>query len=339
MREVKSLLDLCIQFCATNIQYIDSIDGFPDEFGGRILCEAMKQGTLDNDQLVAHTALRLYGEAGYWNNVKVPNLLLINEFEGCVQYVIENCVNLDLTNVKLDDSHEILVHITNCSQLNILILQDTGIGDSGIKKILYPCFGGKKLPLLEYLDLSGLNLSSKLLNNLRHVTQLKQVLFYSDQREKKILEFRLMQRPSTQKVENSPLLTKVLVHWMRKIAERKCSKPKQTTTTFYQQPKVPNSKDSICLKVERNKVMFDRIHKPLNLSSILTESNRINIKKRGRDHHFQPMMTFKRARYHSDVVEEKRIENEREKNADNKSDTHKSVINANNDQFILNLYR
>ena len=39
---------------------LDSIDGFPDEFGGRILCEAMRQGTLDNDQIVAHTALRYH---------------------------------------------------------------------------------------------------------------------------------------------------------------------------------------------------------------------------------------------------------------------------------------
>jgi len=337
MREAKSLLDLCIKFCATNIQYIDSIDGFPDEFGGRILCEAMRQGTLDNDQIVAHTALRLYGEAGYWNNVKVPNLLLINEFEGCVESVIENCVKLDLTNVKIDDSHEILVQITNCSLLNILILQDTAISDIGMKKILYPCFGGKKLPFLEYLDLSGLNLSTKLMNNIRHVTQLKQVLFFSDQCEKKILEFRLTQRPSTQKVENSPLLTKLFVHWMKKVAEIRCNKPKQNSSTFYHQPKVPSSKDSICVKVERNKVMFERIHKPLNLSSILTESNRINIKKRGRDPHFQPMMTFKRARLHTDVMEDKMMEHDVMK-SDN-SDIQNSFSNANNDHCILNLYR
>merc|ERR1711922_1802 len=160
----------------------------------------------------------------------------------------------------------------------------------GMKKILYPCFGGKKLPLLEYLDLSGLNLS-----------------------------------------------TKLFVHWMKKVAEIRCNKPKQNSSTFYHQPKVPSSKDSICVKVERNKVMFERIHKPLNLSSILTESNRINIKKRGRDPHFQPMMTFKRARLHTDVMEDKMVEHDVMK-SDN-SDIQNSFSNANNDHCILNLYR
>eukprot|EP00088_Acartia_fossae_P051658 TRINITY_DN5803_c0_g2_i9.p1 TRINITY_DN5803_c0_g2~~TRINITY_DN5803_c0_g2_i9.p1 ORF type:complete len:334 (+),score=23.68 TRINITY_DN5803_c0_g2_i9:36-1004(+) len=267
MYDASSLLDLCIDFCAKNIHFIDCMIGFPEDFAVKIFERAINLKVLASDNDNTKQALRVYSEAGYYREVKFPNLLLINQYELSIQGLMEFTEKLDLTNICLDDHHDLLIQIPECRNIKVLILQSTNLTDKGLKKVTYPCFGAKKLPSLHYLDLSGLQVTSKYLNTLRHLPQLKSVLFYSSDKIPSFLAFRLTQRPNVEKVINGSLVTKLFLHWLKQLSQerKKVLEEKSSASSSFYTSNAAGGRDSaksFAVKAPKSKAMFERIQEP-----------------------------------------------------------------------------
>ncbi|KAG9343287.1 hypothetical protein JZ751_014268 [Albula glossodonta] len=119
---VKSLFNISLLFIAENVQYIDSLLGFPEQMAERLFRAAeAKQKFSDTD----------YG----------PRALQCLDLFGC----------------KLGDDHELLQHLTSetLSSLVQLSLGDNHLSNRGIQKLTAPVRVMKKgLENLQLLDLS-----------------------------------------------------------------------------------------------------------------------------------------------------------------------------------------
>jgi len=280
---VVSLLDQCIHLCAQHIQHIDSLVGFPADFGAKILRRAIDLGTFDTDNIDACKALRLYGEAGeFFQTLSIPNIFVLNEFEECMCSLIEFVVKLDLTSVSLGDNHDLLSFLPQCQNLTTLVLEDTDLTDKGMKKVTYPAFDRRKLPFLQYLDISGLKLSVKYMQTLRHLPQLSQILLQSDDVDQlgTVPGFRVSARPSIQKVRNDALAVSLLIRWIRLTQARRDKQHTHGTdhsqvSSFYSTTRKVNkspNKQSVS-KTKRSKSMLLRTNlnnSPQDVSSATT---------------------------------------------------------------------
>jgi len=253
-----SLLKQCLDLCAKYIHYIDSLVDFPEDFSVKILKRAVAGGLFDTDSQEASAAIRVYGETDeFFCQMRIPNLLVLNEFEQSFFSVMQSVRKLDLSGLAIDDNHDILEVIPECNWLQVLILEGANIKDKGMRRLTYPCFDGRKLPNLFYLDISGLDLSDKFMKTLHHLPQLRNLVLYCGQQKGAVPGFKNTTRPCLEKVATSPVLVTLVLHWTRITQNRRRAKLVEKTG-FYGNHVVADSR-KLTLKVKQNKVMLNRI--------------------------------------------------------------------------------
>jgi len=221
---VTPLFDQCLELCASNMQYIDSLVGFPEDFGVRIFERGLQSGKLDAESPTVQYIISLLCEAypHLFSEVRGPEILVLNEYEDNFMATLQFVTRLDLSNTKLDDEHEILSKVPELAHLHVLILQDVPLTERGMRRITYPCFHKRKLPSLYYLDVSGMKLSEKYLKTLRHLPQLKTILLYrSSGYMNRVPEFRLASRPQIETVEPNEMPSRLISRWSQLMADRR----------------------------------------------------------------------------------------------------------------------
>ncbi|KAI1883097.1 hypothetical protein AGOR_G00241730 [Albula goreensis] len=156
---VKSLFNISLLFIAENVQYIDSLLGFPEQMAERLFRAAeAKQKFSDTDY--GQRALQVFSEA--YGDLVLKSLCLRNRFllvsEKLEEIKVFQCLQcLDLFGCKLGDDHELLQHLTSetLSSLVQLSLGDNHLSNRGIQKLTAPVRVMKKgLENLQLLDLS-----------------------------------------------------------------------------------------------------------------------------------------------------------------------------------------
>jgi len=209
--------------------------------------------------------------ATFLTQLRVDNLLLINNYELGLNACLSAVHKLDLTGSQLDDDHDFLSFIPHLVCLHVLILADLKITDIGLRKILLPSFEGRNLPQLSYLDLAGTAFTVKTLASLKKITQLKEILFYCDERLsseyiKAALSscYRLFSRPRIEQVSTAGFGAGLLDRWADVIAGAR--KVRQTAAgqrpAFYGAlPNPVSSQQQPLRPSQRNKVMFVRTGK------------------------------------------------------------------------------
>lgn len=214
--------------------------------------------------------------------MKLDCLLLINNYEVSLRACLSHVTKLDLTGSQLDDNHDFLALISELHMLRVLIIADLdNITDKGLKRVLLPCYDGRRLPGLSYLDMAGTRFTAKLLASLRRVTQLQQILFYSDENHFTMESisaalvpwFRLAGRPNIQRVAaTSGFGADLLDRWSEVLSEasrhRRDNVALERPAFYGQTPAADvvvmaaaDTKSSLKRLVQSNKVMFHRTAK------------------------------------------------------------------------------
>ncbi|KAJ8406289.1 hypothetical protein AAFF_G00305200 [Aldrovandia affinis] len=156
---VKSLFNISLLFIAENVQYIDSLIGFPEQMAERLFRAAeAKQKFSDSEY--GPRALQVFSEA--YGNLVLKSLCLRNRFLMVSEKleeikVFHNLHCLDLFGCKLGDNHEVLQHLTSetLSSLVQLSLGDNHLSNRGLQKLTAPARVMKRgLGNLQLLDLS-----------------------------------------------------------------------------------------------------------------------------------------------------------------------------------------
>ncbi|KAL4608252.1 leucine-rich repeat-containing protein 42 isoform X2 [Arapaima gigas] len=155
----KSLFGMCLLFIADNVQYVDSLLGFPEQLAERLFTAAEEKQKFSHGE-TGPKALQLFTEA--YGDLVLKSLCLRNRFLLVSEKLEEiqlfcSLRTLDLFGCKLGDSHEILSHLTSeaMSSLTQLCLGDNCLSNRGLRRLTAPvrvmCRG---LGNLQLLDLS-----------------------------------------------------------------------------------------------------------------------------------------------------------------------------------------
>ncbi|XP_061099505.1 leucine-rich repeat-containing protein 42 [Conger conger] len=155
----KSLFDMSLLFIANNVQYVDSLIGFPEQMAERLFRAAEAKQTF-SDPVHGSRALQVFSEA--YGDLVLKSLCLRNrhlivseKLEEVKVFHSLQC--LDLFGCKLGDNHEILQHLTSeaLSSLVQLYLGDNHLSNRGLQKLTAPVRVMKRgLGSLQLLDLS-----------------------------------------------------------------------------------------------------------------------------------------------------------------------------------------
>ncbi|MBN3279022.1 LRC42 protein, partial [Polyodon spathula] len=155
----KPLFDIALGFVADNVQYIDSLIGFPEQVAKKLFAAAEERKKFV-DPGAGLQALQTFSKA-YGSLVlsslclKSRYLLVSEKLEEIKSFQGLSC--LDLSSCQLGDDHELLQHLTTeaLSSLVKLGLGDNCLSDSGLRKMTAPVRVMKRgLKNLELLDLS-----------------------------------------------------------------------------------------------------------------------------------------------------------------------------------------
>jgi len=115
---VLTLFDLCLVYVSTNVQNIDSLEGFPDVIGEKIFAAIREQKILqlsaDHDcAAVLHLFDEAYGSL-LLDELSINNLAILEQhFESFSAF--HHVTKLDVTGCLLGDSHDCLLHIGHLS--------------------------------------------------------------------------------------------------------------------------------------------------------------------------------------------------------------------------------
>ncbi|KAK3089351.1 hypothetical protein FSP39_002959 [Pinctada imbricata] len=177
---VPSLMEIAIDFVASNLHHVESFCGFPDIVGQEIFrrAELMKRFDISNDGDAR--CLRLFIDS--YGALVLSQLNL----SGChlgVNYALDNLLHfksleeLDVSACGLGDSHEFLPYIGHLESLRKLNLSSNSLTDEGMRKLTTPyrvCGKGPKH--LEICDISdNPTISSKSIQRLSSFPELHTV--------------------------------------------------------------------------------------------------------------------------------------------------------------------
>ncbi|XP_041446412.1 leucine-rich repeat-containing protein 42 [Xenopus laevis] len=156
----KSLFTLTLELISDNIQYVDSLMGFPDQIAEKLFtaAEAKQKFYAPCSGLMA---LRKFTEA--YGDLVLSSLCLRGRYllvsERLEEIKSFQCLHsLDLSCCKLGDEHELLAHLSSdpMSSLTELYLKDNCLSNIGIQKMTASVrVLGRGLDKLKVLDLSS----------------------------------------------------------------------------------------------------------------------------------------------------------------------------------------
>ncbi|XP_029635590.1 leucine-rich repeat-containing protein 42 [Octopus sinensis] len=157
-QSVPSLLSLCINFVADNLDLVESFQHFPDLLGKEIFLAAERNEQFAQPDPTVIQRLELFSKA--FSTEFLQSLYLSREHL-LVNYLSDDFLlfagvqSLNLSHCGLSDDHEILYKLSCFTNLNTLSLQDNALTSRGLQKLTLPLRMFNRGPkLLKALDLS-----------------------------------------------------------------------------------------------------------------------------------------------------------------------------------------
>lgn len=177
----KSLFDIALLFVVDNIQYVDSLVGFPEQIGDRLFSAAEESRVFQNVDM-SSKALQLFSDA--YGAMVLESLCLRNRFPLLHEKMdaiktFHSLKSLDLFGCRLGDNHEIFPHLTSSSLSSSLIELSVGgnsLSDAGIQRMTTPIRIMKRgLNCLKILDVSCNPLTERTLRYLTCLPKLEKL--------------------------------------------------------------------------------------------------------------------------------------------------------------------
>uniref|UniRef100_A0A8C7XCR2 Leucine-rich repeat-containing protein 42 n=1 Tax=Oryzias sinensis TaxID=183150 RepID=A0A8C7XCR2_9TELE len=136
LRFSESLFQMTLSFVVDNIQYVDSLVGFPEQIGRTVFSAAAEGHVFSGPD--ASKALRLFADA--YGETLLGSLCLRNRFPLLHERMEEirtfcSLKSLDLFGCRLGDQHEIFQHVTSLANLVRLFIGANGLSDAGLQRL------------------------------------------------------------------------------------------------------------------------------------------------------------------------------------------------------------
>jgi len=148
------LFRICLDYVAKNISMVESLDGFPDIVGEELFKKVQQNGGFGSDPKNLKLFCEAYGILVLSKlSLTSAHILTSNYLEYLQLFVY--LTELDVSQCRLGDSHELLSYIAHLHGLTKLSLKENCLSDTGIRKLTIPqrlLRGG--LGNLSILDLS-----------------------------------------------------------------------------------------------------------------------------------------------------------------------------------------
>merc|ERR1712126_146464 len=281
---VPSLYQQCMELLANFTHCFDSLEDFPLDFSKEIFEKAEEKLLIDRDE--TKRSLEIFSEAypeDFLPSCSLTNSLhLLNNFELSLSSLLSQVVRLDIIESDIDDDHDLINLITDLCHLQDLNLSKNLLTDKGMRRLVLPSLGRKKLTKLKYLDISFNILDMKALKRVKLIPELQDIVIgerdlknYSEDIFKP--NFVRIKCPRFSKIKTIGFGASLLEKWSESV---KLSNDKKSSSgnrsKFYTKQKIPEIAD--CRKVSsaeagNNKLMFTRI-KPRTETNLVYNSVR-----------------------------------------------------------------
>jgi len=304
-----SLYHQSMAVVASNTELLESLEGFPEEMAVRIWNTAVELKMLDSPGMKTSCTLATFAEAYpdlMLRQVVLNSLFLINDYHTDLLQLLRGTVKLDLSDMGLDDDHDLLKDLQHLEALTVLILDKNELSDVGIRNFVLPCAGGRKLRKLEYIDVSNNKITKKGLQRLALIKSLKRIVFspdnYSPKESEVLSGFCVKSRPCLEKFQSDGLGVELIKRWLSIVNSKR--KPEKPTSNFYTKkviaPRVSTNSHSAG---QHNKIMLQR-------SQSSDKVDLTNCKKRPRDSNDVEQRTaHKKMVFEKDIKEAEQFEN------------------------------
>jgi len=265
---VPSLYQQCMDLLSHYTHLFDSLVDFPLDFGKEIFDKSTKQLLSDNEN--SKRSLEIFSEAypsEFLPTCKLARCLpLLNNYELCLPALLSQVVKLEIIDSNIDDDHDILEAVVNLHNLQELSLSSNDLTDAGLKRLVLPSLGRKKLSRLSHLDISFNKLNEKAVRRLKVMPCLDTiVLGESDfSNPVQILEPTYLKRPCPRfcKVETVGFGAVLLEQWSIEVGKQaKGKKMSEQTAAFYSKDKIKdqtNTTDIHHVEERKNKLVFSK---------------------------------------------------------------------------------
>ena len=265
---VPSLYQQCMNLLSHYTHLFDSLVDFPLDFGKEIFDKSTKQLLSDNEN--SKRSLEIFSEAypsEFLPTCKLARCLpLLNNYELCLPALLSQVVKLEIIDSNIDDDHDILEAVVNLHNLQELSLSSNDLTDAGLKRLVLPSLGRKKLSRLSHLDISFNKLNEKAVRRLKIMPFLDTiVLGESDfSNPVQILEPTYLKRPCPRfcKVETVGFGAVLLEQWSIEVGKQaKGKKMSEQTAAFYSKDKIKeqtNTTDIHHVEERKNKLVFSK---------------------------------------------------------------------------------
>ena len=262
---VPSLYQQCMNLLSHYTHLFDSLVDFPLDFGKEIFDKSTKQLLSDNEN--TKRSLEIFSEAypsEFLPTCKLARCLpLLNNYELCLPALLSQVVKLEIIDSNIDDDHDILEAVVNLHNLQELSLSSNDLTDAGLKRLVLPSLGRKKLSRLSHLDISFNKLNEKAVRRLKIMPFLDTiVLGESDfSNPVQILQPTYLKRPCPRfcKVETVGFGAVLLEQWSIEVGKQaKGKKMSEQTAAFYSKDKIKEQTDIHHVEERKNKLVFSK---------------------------------------------------------------------------------
>lgn len=279
-----SLYDQSMSVVAANTEFLESLEGFPDEMAIQIWNAAVQLKMLDSPGIKTSQTLATFADAYpdlMLSQVVISNLFLINDYHTDLLQLLRGTVKLDLSDIGLDDDHDMIKDLQHLDNLAILVLQKNDLSDIGVRNLVMPCVGGKKMKQLEYIDVSNNRITRKGLQRLTLIKSLRRIVYSPDDFSQKegaevLIGFHVKSRPTLEKFQSDGLATELIKRWLSIVGEKR--KPTKPNSSFYTKKIIAPRTSSKChIPTTQNRIMFERRIQPNNQVVNSINSDKVNL--------------------------------------------------------------
>ena len=275
---VPSLYQQCMELLANFTHCFDSLVDFPLDFGEEIFDKAKDKLLVDREE--TRRSLKIFAEAypeDFLPSCSLSNSLhLLNNFELSLSSLLSQVVQLEIIESDIDDDHDLLNLITDLCHLEDLNLSKNLLTDKGIRRLVLPSLGRKKMMKLKYLDISFNHLDIKALKRVKLMPEIRDLVIgerdlqnYSEDIFKP--NFVRMKCPRFSKIKTIGFGSTLLEKWQESVKLSKDKKSSEKASKFYTKQKIPEISDCTNLSAEpegNNKLMFTRIKSTIQINSV-----------------------------------------------------------------------